>query len=64
MMKKQILITAVMIASMALIFGCSGQGPASTAATQSGTPEGGVTTRDAHRGSELHPRFRHWVSNR
>ena len=42
-MKKQILITAVMIASMALIFGCSGQGPASTAATQSDTPEGGVT---------------------
>ncbi|MGB5414541.1 MAG: DUF1214 domain-containing protein [Polyangiales bacterium] len=42
-MKKLILITAVMIASVALIFGCSDQRPASTAATQSGTPEGGVT---------------------
>jgi len=42
-MKKLILITAVMIASVALISGCSDQRPASTAATQSGTPEGGVT---------------------
>ena len=42
-MKKLILITAVMIASVALISACSDQRPASTAATQSGTPEGGVT---------------------